>query len=354
MPMELEEPFQLIESMSIQGSDELMDLKKQIKERISITNRNRGEKKMNDEMYWSSLLTVCDAEIKRRKMSSKMPHRSPIQEDIERMLSGKNPSELLRLESDIRKKIKDSNSNDGAAIDVEYWETVLDQLKTFHAKATLREMHGSMLRYRLKVLEKKLETMKSDQENEVDPGEEEVLLLERLRSEVRNSSNYDNSIDNSEAASKLMMAEQSKGLSQNEELLGDALQIPSHVYTWQDKYRPRKPRYFNRVKTGYDWNKYNQTHYDHDNPPPKTVQGYKFTVFYPDRIDKNSVPRYFVEPCGVHFAILRFSGGPPYEDIAFKIVNREWQKKAKHGFRCSFQRGVFTLNFNLKRYRYRA
>ena len=46
----------------------------------------------------------------------------------------------------------------------------------------------------------------------------------------------------------------------------------SQTYWWHDKYRPRKPRYFNRVKTGYDWNKYNQTHYDHDNPPPKTVQ----------------------------------------------------------------------------------
>jgi len=44
------------------------------------------------------------------------------------------------------------------------------------------------------------------------------------------------------------------------------------TYWWHDKFRPRKPRYFNRVKTGYDWNKYNQTHYDHDNPPPKTVQ----------------------------------------------------------------------------------
>ena len=41
------------------------------------------------------------------------------------------------------------------------------------------------------------------------------------------------------------------------------------VFWWHDKYRPRKPRYFNRVHTGYEWNKYNQTHYDHDNPPPK-------------------------------------------------------------------------------------
>ncbi len=52
---------------------------------------------------------------------------------------------------------------------------------------------------------------------------------------------------------------------------------------------PPKPRYFNRVKTGYDWNKYNQTHYDHDNPPPKTVQGYKFTIFYPDLIDRSGL-----------------------------------------------------------------
>ena len=29
---------------------------------------------------------------------------------------------------------------------------------------------------------------------------------------------------------------------------------------------------------GFEWNKYNQTHYDIDNPPPKIVQGYKFNV----------------------------------------------------------------------------
>jgi len=61
------------------------------------------------------------------------------------------------------------------------------------------------------------------------------------------------------------------------------------VYWWHEKYRPRKPKYFNRVHTGYEWNKYNQTHYDHDNPPPKVVQGYKFNIFYPDLIDKSVV-----------------------------------------------------------------
>jgi hypothetical protein len=53
-----------------------------------------------------------------------------------------------------------------------------------------------------------------------------------------------------------------------------------HHYLWSDKYRPRKPRYYNRVHTGYDWNQYNKKHYDIDNPPPKTVQGYKFNVCF--------------------------------------------------------------------------
>ena len=60
-------------------------------------------------------------------------------------------------------------------------------------------------------------------------------------------------------------------------------QVPleQKVAWWHERYKPRKPKYFNRVHTGYEWNKYNQTHYDHDNPPPKMVQGYKFNVFFP-------------------------------------------------------------------------
>lgn len=49
-----------------------------------------------------------------------------------------------------------------------------------------------------------------------------------------------------------------------------------------------------RVHTGFEWNKYNQTHYDMDNPPPKIVQGYKFNIFYPDLINKNSTPEYYL------------------------------------------------------------
>ena len=132
--------------------------------------------------------------------------------------------------------------------------------------------------------------------------------------------------------------------------------LEAQAYWWHDKFRPRKPKYFNRVHTGYDWNKYNQTHYDHDNPPPKTVQGYKFNLFYPDLIDKTKAPTYAIVPDGSRHGetcILRISAGPPYEDIAFKIVNKEWEYSNKRGFKCSFERGIFHLYINFKRARYR-
>jgi len=106
-------------------------------------------------------------------------------------------------------------------------------------------------------------------------------------------------VQNEEAASgadlaseALYRAEAEKDLDEEEELfnLEENIANPT-TYNWEDKYRPRKPRYFNRVHTGYEWNKYNQTHYEYattmsftflayspdstDNPPPKVVQGYK-------------------------------------------------------------------------------
>ena len=127
-----------------------------------------------------------------------------------------------------------------------------------------------------------------------------------------------------------------------------------NIASWHEKYRPRKPRYFNRVKTGYDWNKYNQTHYDFDNPPPKSVQGYKFNIFYPDLVDPTKTPQFFLEPADSDdFCILRFHAGPPYEDVAFKIINREWNRSRKRGYRCTFERGVLSLYFNFTSHWYR-
>ncbi|PWZ00684.1 hypothetical protein BCV70DRAFT_231508 [Testicularia cyperi] len=157
------------------------------------------------------------------------------------------------------------------------------------------------------------------------------------------------------AADRMFMQEASKALDVEEEVFKGDEVLTNQTYQWEDKYRPRKPRYFNRVHTGFEWNKYNQTHYDSDNPPPKTVQGYKFNIFYPDLIDKTVAPTYKIikEPGNQDTVLLRFSAGPPYEDIAFRVVNREWEYSHKRGFRNSFDRGVLQLHFNFKRLRYR-
>ena len=127
-------------------------------------------------------------------------------------------------------------------------------------------------------------------------------------------------------------------------------------FVCKHRYRPRKPKFFNKVQTGYDWNKYNKTHYDYDNPPPKMVMGYRFAIFYPDLIDRSTVPSYQVLPDpdgGRETVLLKFKGGPPYEDLGFKIIAGEWELNHKRGFKCRFERGVLQLNFGFKKLRYR-
>ena len=69
---------------------------------------------------------------------------------------------------------------------------------------------------------------------------------------------------NSDLASEaLYRAEAERELDEEEELFNIEENITNPTsYNWEDKYRPRKPRYYNRVHTGYEWNKYNQTHYE--------------------------------------------------------------------------------------------
>ena len=51
--------------------------------------------------------------------------------------------------------------------------------------------------------------------------------------------------------------------------------------------------------------------------------------------------------------VIKFCGGAPYEDIAFRIINKEWDTIEKHGFVSVFDNGVLQLHFNFKRARYR-
>lgn len=167
--------------------------------------------------------------------------------------------------------------------------------------------------------------------------------------------------DVASTTSTLYDREVARGVGENEEIFASEEEVSTNNKSQSvDKYRPRKPKYFNRVQMGYEWNKYNQTHYDHDNPPPKVVQGYKFNLFYPDLIDTTKAPTYKIErengrKRGESFApageedtcLIRFIAGPPYEDVAFRIVDKEWDYSAKRerGFKSSFDKVRVTREF---------
>lgn len=293
--------------------------------------------------FYSALATVILARQKREKEQSISQLHESIAQDVEDLLKGKTKGELNELEEEIRK-----NLGPGKTVDIEYWELMLQEVTLQRARAELESYHVIWLQELLDLLSQ----LK-------DEGIMDELSSKKKTMREVEVSEDSTSMDEKAVEKYLRELELQRAFEETEAQMGgsDEVAVSAESYWWQDKYRPRKPRYFNRVRTGYDRTKYNLTHYDHDNPPPKMIQGYKFTIFYPDLIDKTKAPKYFIEPCpdapNNEFVIIRFHAGPPYEDIAFKIVNKEWDVFKRAGFNSVFDRGILQLQFNFKRAFYR-
>lgn len=272
--------------------------------------------------------------------------------DVTGIFHGKTTQQLNELRMKIEQKI-DSKSD---GVDVGYWESLLSQLKAHMARARLRDRHQENLRSKLEMLkreqtefdeniqmeannpdepstsEQRMETDQDenvedadDEENAVDllsdcfalyaqgnyspkyfreqeidsniqiiDGEQLDENIEKVRCRILNRGDDMDDEDYATREEIRMAKDARQGMNGDEAEFSVETKIDNEVYLWSDKYRPRKPRYFNRVHTGFEWNKYNQTHYDMDNPPPKIVQGYKFNIFYPDLIEKSSTPQYFL------------------------------------------------------------
>ncbi|XP_022610661.1 cactin isoform X2 [Seriola dumerili] len=460
LAVEMHEPYTFLNGLTVTDMDDLL-------EDIKVYMELEQGKNVD---FWRDMTTITEDEIsKLRKLeaSGKGPGdrregiNTAVSTDVQTVFKGKTYSQLQALHLNIETKIRAGGSN----LDIGYWESLLQQVRVYMARARLRERHQDVLRQKLFKLKqeqgveseplfpiikeepqsdedeerageqtreaateepgrsssysstksKNRETedeeeeagpststagnqdedggQKGDRKDEEDKGEvvEAVLTEEDLIQQSQaeyDSGRYSPTLlmsselpldthtitpeedihrlqlarrqlqvtgDASESAEDAFVRRAKEGMGNDEAQFSVEFPVTGKMYLWADKYRPRKPRFFNRVHTGFEWNKYNQTHYDFDNPPPKIVQGYKFNIFYPDLIDKRSTPQYFLEPSpdNKDFGILRFHAGPPYEDIAFKIVNREWEYSHRHGFRCQFANGIFQLWFHFKRYRYR-
>lgn len=156
----------------------------------------------------------------------------------------------------------------------------------------------------------------------------------------------------------LLQIEIKKGLDEGEEVFSslgnDFIRPEKSKYGARCGFATRMPKFFNKVMSGIVWNKYAQTHYDERNPPPKQVLGYKFNIFYPELLDKSIAPKYRIDRSDTDETILlRFVAGAPYEDLVFKIINKEWELDRRSGFTCQFEKGVLQLYFVFKKDKYR-
>ena len=406
--VEMHEPYTYLNGLTVSDLEDLLvDI--DVYEKIDL-DRNRE--------FWANIITIVHDELhKLRKMDMKSQYEEAaerrqginkaVADDVQGVFKGKSSDQLSQLQLQIETKL----SQRAEGVDVGYWESLLSQLKAHLARARLRDKHSENLRRKLQLLKAEQGNVSSSEAtqdaagpsssqasvtssaeeeeeegtmevahdiispaleeygcgnyspkyitlDDLEPGTivmtegEEVAKREIDQDRAKKGSKVDNVMN---AEEKALEREAKKGMNPDEEASFSVESTLEQTYEWSDKYRPRKPRYFNRVHTGFEWNKYNQTHYDVDNPPPKVVQGYKFNIFYPDLIDKRATPQYTLTPCkdNADFCILLIRAGPPYENIAFKIVNREWEYGYKRGFRCQFQNNIFQLWFHFKRLRYR-
>lgn len=266
---------------------------------------------------------------------------SSVHVELDSMLQGKSLEKLLEMESEISKRVEESDDGEAGPVDefaeIDFWTSALLRIRRVIAEERIKDLNHRLLEERRKRVAAR-------------PAEEKPSSGDELQGTGRATS----------TELGMMGREAAKGMRPDEDKFADEVETvtkryaPAGGYAWNDKYRPRKPRYYNRVHTGYDWTKYNRTHYDSDNPPPKTVQGYRFNIFYPDLIDPSKTPTFVITKTeNPEVCIITFKAGPPYEDLAFKIVNRPWERSHRRGFRCSFDRGILHMWFNFQRYRYR-
>uniref|UniRef100_A0A1A9ZLC0 Splicing factor Cactin n=1 Tax=Glossina pallidipes TaxID=7398 RepID=A0A1A9ZLC0_GLOPL len=400
--MQMHEPYFILTGLSIKDLDDLL---------VDIHVYIELEKGEHMD-FWNDMTIIVKDELQKKRKQAELDEavasrRGGIHESVVKDVTGIFRNKTIAQLDELRSKIEDKINMRTEGVDISYWENILSQLKAHMARARLRDYHQRKLREKLDLLKtsnpKEEEYNHSLQEPNKQPDKEEhveekadisedihqrdsfklydegqyspkYITSPTMLSSIINIINEDEDEENlGNLRQELLERNQENSLYSQEELQmrleakrgmsGDevefSVEMPvdnsAAIQLATDKYRPRKPRYFNRVHTGFEWNKYNQTHYDMDNPPPKIVQGYKFNIFYPDLIDKSKTPQYYLTQCedNSDFAILRFHAGPPYEDIAFKIVHREWEFSYKRGFRCQFHNNIFQLWFHFKRYRYR-
>ncbi|CCG82355.1 Putative uncharacterized protein [Taphrina deformans PYCC 5710] len=320
------------------------------------------ETNRSNKGYWRALLAVCKAQRKISKASKNGRDLAdnPVSGEINKILLGKSVEQLIALESSINKKLDSTEP-----IDVDYWEDLYRAVRLKKAWLELDRMFILITKAAEEESKRKQVVFKNGKRQALDaparykleekPEASNQLMVRSTEKEFES------------AAARLYKQEANHELEEDEELFNREADVPTRVPKWKSKLpniTPMKPKYFNRVQTGFEWNTYNKVHYNEENLPPKVVWGYRFNIFYPDLLDHTKAPTYKIEkPEGQRntneiqedMSIIRFSAGAPYEDVCFQIVDKDWDHSSRYdrGFKSSFDKGILQLHFKFKRVNYK-
>ncbi|KAF7637289.1 hypothetical protein Mgra_00003255 [Meloidogyne graminicola] len=282
-----EEIFKIFKGKSY---TDLQHLENQIVAKIK--NASKG----TDVSYWEALLNQLGPYMAKQRLGENYAHiqkvwlkkirneqMNELKEETSEGLStlvDQKSKELLCSSKDSEAVWKSANSIEELRKEVEETRFVMpfsfDDFQKFEDE--VKEQHfqqldtkGHMRQFVLKCYEYGRYSPTYGSETHIMPGIEildESNDAKKLQEVRKNKRNERKDADLS-ASDKRMMDIAKMGMTEDEAVFAVEEALEQQHFLWSDKYRPRKPRYFNRVHTGFDWNKYNQTHYDIDNPPQK-------------------------------------------------------------------------------------
>ena len=304
-------PLELFPRLSTKGLEQLRD---------DLEKYSRLEGSGPFAPFWRALMTICEDEIKNNQDTTQQhqQQRLPqvVRDSIREGLKQKSLDEIQQEINEAEKKRDVASSEE----DRLFYGELVERLRIEYARAQISKFHEDMV-----------QTAK-------DHG--------RTVHNVRRQGEMEG-----EALPAKVLEEDDESEDQVEAPFHDLVDIPINPKDSQQDWV--KPRYWNRVRTGYDWNKYNRAHFDRDNPPPKTVMGYKFNIMYPG-LKKTPTYRFEVDPTDPdNFCIIRFCASHPFQDIAFRIEKKEWERGTHSGYKNTYENGVLQLHFNFTRRRYR-
>lgn len=173
MAIEMHEPYTYLNGLTIRDLEDLIaDIKVYSDLELGVNSQ-----------YWSDITMVTREELAKLQKLDKDSREhagdrregmnAAVMQDVASLFRGKTTEQLIELEQSIKAKISNERG-----IDVDYWESLLGQLKAHMARARLRDQHK-------RILTDKLNSLKRQQGIVGDVASEETDFDRRIRERIR-------------------------------------------------------------------------------------------------------------------------------------------------------------------------